>query len=72
MITLGESGLLDKGIAIRIGSFLVQTPQGAWLGLGTQPCYEAPGDLQLEIVENAVSNRLSPQEWPKFGCGTAK
>ena len=29
----------------------VQTPLGAWPGLGTQPCYEAPGDLRVESVE---------------------
>ena len=29
-------------IAIRIRRFPVQTPEGAWPGLGTQPCYEAP------------------------------
>ena len=49
---------------------------GAWPSLGAQPCYEAPGDLQVEIVENATINinllRLSLQEWPKVGCGTAK
>ena len=25
-------------------------------GLGTQPCYEAPGDLRVKIVKNAVIN----------------
>ena len=49
---------------MRIGSFLVPTPSGAWLGLGIQPCYEGPSDLWVEIMENAVSNiglvRLSP------------
>ena len=46
------------------------------LGLGTQPRYEAPGDLLVEYVQNAVINirlvRLSPQEWPKVGRGSAK
>ena len=28
-----------------------RTPLGAWPGLGTQPRYEAPGDLQVKIVE---------------------
>ena len=35
-------------VVIRIG---VQTPFGAWAGLGTQPRYEACGDLQLKIVK---------------------
>ena len=39
-----------QGISVRIGRFPVQTPVDAQLGLGTQPCYEAPGDLQVEIV----------------------
>ena len=30
--------------------FLVQTPLGPWLGLRTQPCCDAPGDLQVEFV----------------------
>ena len=34
-----------------------------------------PGDLRVELVENAVINigllRLSPREWPKVGRGTA-
>ena len=35
---LGESGLVGKGIAIRIGRFSVQTPPAAQPGLGTQRC----------------------------------
>ena len=42
------------------------------LGLATQPCYEATGDLRVEYVQNAMINirlvRLSPsrmaQSWP--------
>ena len=33
--------------------------RAAWAsrpGLGIQPCYEAPSDLWVEIVENAVIN----------------
>ena len=33
----------------------VQTPLGAPTGLGNQPCYEAPGDTQVEN-ESAVIN----------------
>ena len=29
-------------------SYLVQIPQGSQLGLGTQPGYKAPGDLQVK------------------------
>ena len=29
----------------RVGRFPVQTPLGARPGLGTQPCYEDPGDF---------------------------
>ena len=29
----------------------VQTPLGTWLGLGTQPRYEAPGDVRIENVK---------------------
>ena len=43
---------------------LLQISLGAQSDLGTQSCYEAPGDLWVEIVENAVINirwvRLSP------------
>ena len=45
MVKFGESRLLDWGVVIRIGRFPVETP------LGVCPGYEAPGDLQLEIVK---------------------
>lgn len=32
----------------RIRRFSVQTLLGAWMGLVTKPCYEAPGDLWLK------------------------
>ena len=41
---------MGGGIAIRI-RFLVQTSLGTQLGLGTQPRYEDPGDLPIEIVK---------------------
>ena len=47
-----ESGLVGKGVVIRIVRFLVQTPPGARPHLGTQPCYEALGDLRVEIEKN--------------------
>ena len=36
---------------IRIRSFPVQTSLDAQLGLGTQPRYEAPGELWVEVVK---------------------
>ena len=37
--------------AKKIGRFPVQTPLRAWPGLGTQPRYEAPGDLRVKNVK---------------------
>ena len=48
----GESGIVGKGVAIRIVRLLVQTPPGARPYLGTQPSYEASGDLQVKIEKN--------------------
>ena len=63
-------------IVIRIGRFLVQTPLGAQLGLGTQPRYEVVCNLLVEIVKNTVINiglvRLPPSEWSKVSHGAAK
>ena len=39
---------------MRIGRFPNQIPLGARPGLGTQPRYEATGDLRVEKVENRV------------------
>ena len=36
---------MGYAVTIRIRSTLVQTPLGAPLNFGTQPGYEAPGDL---------------------------
>ena len=43
----------------------------AKLGLGTQPLYEAPGDLQVEYVKRSDKHRVSEaassimtQSWP--------
>ena len=49
---LGDSDLVGKSVVIRIVRFLVQTPPAAWPQLGTQPCYEAPGDFRIEIEKN--------------------
>lgn len=41
-----------------------------------QPRYNAPGDLQVENIRNALIDiglvKLSPQQWPKLGPGAAK
>ena len=47
---VGESGLMGWDVAIEIGRSPVQTPLGARPGLATQPHYEVPGDLRVEIV----------------------
>ena len=47
---------MSLGVLVRIGRFPVQTLLGARPGLGTQPRYEAPGDLRVENVKNAVIN----------------
>ena len=43
--------LMGLGVAIRTGRFLFQLQLGTWLGIGTQPCYKAPGDLRFKIAE---------------------
>ena len=64
-----------SGLRRYIRNWKVQTPLGARLGFGIQPRYEAPGDLQVEII-NAVVNiglvRLPPRHWSKVGRGAAK
>ena len=68
--------LFEIELKLQTNLMMVQTPLGAMPGLETQPLYEAPGDLRVDLVENAVINielvRLSPPEWPKVGRGTAK
>ena len=58
-----------------IGKFPIQISQVVRLGLGIQPRYEAPIDLRVEIVKNAVINiglvKLSAQIRP-ISRGTAK
>ena len=51
-----ESGLVGQGVVIKVKRFPVQTPRDAWLGLGTQAHYEAPGDLQ---VKNPKAQQLT-------------
>ena len=47
-----------------IETFLVQTPLGAWPGLGTQRHYKALGSLQVEITCNL---KPIPQK-PHISC----
>ena len=50
---IGESGLLDQCVIIRIGSFLVHTPLGAWPGVGTtQPCTSLPVTFSQVMTPN--------------------
>ena len=51
--------------------FLVQTPLGTRPGLGTQPHYEAPGDLQVEIAKTQwlTSGWWGCQNGPKPAVG---
>ena len=44
--SLGESGLAGGGVTFWIGRIPAQTPLGNQLSLGTQPCYETPGELR--------------------------
>ena len=43
--------IMGLGITIKIERFPVQSLLGAWLGIGIQPCYKAPGDLRVKIAE---------------------
>ena len=44
-----ENGLVGYGVVIRTERFPVQIPLcAAGQGLGTQPCYEAPGYLLIK------------------------
>ena len=52
-MAFGESGLVGQGIVLRTGRFPVQTPVGAWPGLGTQPHYEAHGDPRVENAKRS-------------------
>ena len=55
---------------------MVENPLSACLGLETQPCYKAPGNIIGGIVENALINnglvRLFTRKWFKVGYGTVK
>ena len=66
--------IMGLGISIKIGRFPVQSLLGAWLGIGIQPCYKAPGDLRVKIAE---TQWLTLGEWgfppyngPKIAVGS--
>ena len=46
---------IEKHLGVRVRGFPVQTPLGNRLGLGTQPCYEAPADFRVKILEKQWS-----------------
>ena len=54
--------LMGLGVEIRIERFFFQPQLSAWLAIGTQPCYKAPGDLRVKIAE---TQWLTSSEW---GC----
>ena len=45
--------------------FPVQTWLGAWLGSGTQPCYEAFGDLQWKSIETLILRKITGDDTKK-------
>ena len=50
------------GGEIRMGPqtpLYTMTPLGAWPGLGTQPCYEAPCNLQIKYRQNNNGPKLA-------------
>ena len=47
-MALEESSLVGSGVALRIGRFHVQYTLGTQPDFGTQPPYEAPGDLWVK------------------------
>ena len=62
---VGGGGVVSQGVTLRIERFPVQVRLRVPLGLGTQPCYKAQGNLWVQInIRNAVINiglvRLSP------------
>ena len=60
---------------MRVRSMSAQTPLCVWLGWENQPVYDVTGDLWVAIRINVINIqlvRLSPQQWPKLGRGTAK
>ena len=63
---------MGSGVTVRNGRFPVQTPLPARPGFGTQPCYESPADLRVEISQKRSDqhqvNETAPstvaQSWP--------
>ena len=42
---------MGLGVEIKTERFLFQPQLGAWLAIGIQPCYKAPGNLRVKIAE---------------------
>ena len=56
MILISQGDITEKSYNYRIetfgiGSFPVRNPLGARPDLGTQPRYEAPGDLRMKHIQ---------------------
>ena len=71
------SGRVGEGVTYKVGRSPVQTPLYAWLEFGTQPRYEAPGNLWVKTgIRNAVISkalvRICPWQWFKVGLGAVK
>ena len=74
MLLHAGKNIMGLGITIKIERFPVQSLLGAWLGIGIQPCYKAPGDLRVKIAE---TQWLTLDEWgfppyngPKIAVGS--
>ena len=52
----GEN-LMGLGLAIRVGTFPVQSLLCAWPDIGTQPCYKTPGNLRVKIAEKIAEKQ---------------
>ena len=67
---------MGLGAGIGTGRLVFQPQSGAWLGIGTQPCYKAPDDLWVKIAETQwlISGDWGcpPWWWPKNSSGVVK
>ena len=65
LLHTGEN-LMGLGLAIRVGTFPVQSLLCAWPDIGTQPCYKTPGNPRVKIAEKIAEKQwLKSSEW---GC----
>ena len=61
---------MGKGVAIRIGSFPVETPLNARMDLVTQPVYEALGRNCLDAVISIGWVRLPSKMAERYSLGS--